>query len=476
MRAGVYAISLNFKSNGFNTSSGFKIRWDSVFLPEPADDSEKPMAGWYFDPSNLAVRGGLNENNAWDDDSIGHLSFGWGTHTIAAGDRSIAMGYDAQALGYSSLCIGQGVSSGYHSIAIGKINNALEGFSTTIGNSCTAAERAVAMGSQSTAGAVGSVALGEKANALGNWSIALGRYTYARSEGSVAIGYNCDARALWSYAFGRETVARANGSAVFGTWNQCNTSGGFVVGYWNDTIVSVTNSTIETAPIFMIGNGTNNNARSNAMVVQRGGRVGIGNSFPSELLTVGSGTGDAIRIGSVEKFSDGGAQTMSVNSAFVPATDNSFDLGLASFRWDDIWATNGVIQTSDARDKENIIEIESGLDKVMQLRPVTYQWKEGPDRSFQLGLIAQEVQEIIPGVVRSTNFVRDEEGNVTEEPTERLGMNYAALTPVLIKAVQELQVENVQLSKAVRQLETKNLQLKEALEIRIAALERRIED
>jgi hypothetical protein len=226
----------------------------------------------------------------------------------------------------------------------------------------------------------------------------------------------------------------------------------------------------------MIGNGSNNNARSNAMVVQRGGRVGIGNNAPTELLTVGSTTGHAIRIGSVEKFSDGGAQIMSVNSAFVPATDNSFDLGLASFRWDDIWATNGVIQTSDARDKENIIEIESGLDKVMQLRPVTYQWKEGPDRSFQLGLIAQEVQEIIPGVVRSTNFVRDEEGNVTEEPTERLGMNYAALTPVLIKAVQELQVENVQLSKAVRQLETKNLQLKEALEIRIAALERRIED
>jgi hypothetical protein len=178
----------------------------------------------------------------------------------------------------------------------------------------------------------------------------------------------------------------------------------------------------------------------------------------------------------VEKFSDGGAQTMSVNSAFVPATDNSFDLGLASFRWDDIWATNGVIQTSDARDKENIIEIESGLDKVMQLRPVTYQWKEGPDRSFQLGLIAQEVQEIIPGVVRSTNFVRDEEGNVTEEPTERLGMNYAALTPVLIKAVQELQEENARLSKEVRLLETENLQLKEALEIRIAALERRMED
>jgi hypothetical protein len=107
---------------------------------------------------------------------------------------------------------------------------------------------------------------------------------------------------------------------------------------------------------------------------------------------------------------------------------------------------------------------------------VTYQWKEGPDRSFQLGLIAQEVQEIIPGVVRSTNFVRDEEGNVTEEPTDRLGMNYAALTPVLIKAIQELQRENVRLSKEVRLLETENLQLKEALEIRIAALERRMED
>jgi hypothetical protein len=277
-------------------------------------------------------------------------------------------------------------------------------------------------------------------------------------------------------------VARANGSAVFGTWNQCNTSGGFVVGYWNDTIVSLANSSIETAPLFMIGNGSNNNARSNAMVVQRGGRVGIGNNGPTELLTVGSTTGDAIRIGSVEKFSDGGAQIMSVNSAFVPATDNSFDLGLSNFRWDDIWATNGVIQTSDARDKENIIEIESGLDKVMQLRPVTYQWKEGPDRSFQLGLIAQEVQEIIPGVVRSTNFVRDEEGNVTEEPFERLGMNYAALTPVLIKALQEVQIEHLQvqsetqerlneLSTIVESLKNENETLKEMLQTAIKCLD-----
>jgi hypothetical protein len=269
---------------------------------------------------------------------------------------------------------------------------------------------------------------------------------------------------------------------VFGTWNQCNTSGGFVVGYWNDTIVSLANSSIETAPLFMIGNGSNNNARSNAMVVQRGGRVGIGNNGPTELLTVGSTTGDAIRIGSVEKFSDGGAQIMSVNSAFVPATDNSFDLGLSNFRWDDIWATNGVIQTSDARDKENIIEIESGLDKVMQLRPVTYQWKEGPDRSFQLGLIAQEVQEIIPGVVRSTNFVRDEEGNVTEEPFERLGMNYAALTPVLIKALQEVQIEHLQaqavtqerlneLATTVESLKNENETLKEMLQTAIKCLD-----
>ena len=99
----------------------------------------------------------------------------------------------------------------------------------------------------------------------------------------------------------------------------------------------------------------------------------------------------------------------------------------------------GVIQTSDARDKKDITDLDAGLSSILQLRPVSYQWKEGHDQSVHIGLLAQEVMEILPQAVRTTNFISDEDGTISEINSERLGLNYATLTPVLIKAIQEQQ-------------------------------------
>jgi hypothetical protein len=98
-----------------------------------------------------------------------------------------------------------------------------------------------------------------------------------------------------------------------------------------------------------------------------------------------------------------------------------------------------MIQTSDSRDKKDVTDLDDGLEAILQLRPVQYRWKKSPDQSMHIGLLAQEVQNILPEVVRSTNFVSDEEGVISEVNTERLGMNYATLTPVVIKAIQEQQ-------------------------------------
>jgi hypothetical protein len=65
------------------------------------------------------------------------------------------------------------------------------------------------------------------------------------------------------------------------------------------------------------------------------------------------------------------------------------------------------------------------------LRPVKYNMNI--DGSKQVGLIAQEVQKIIPEVVSGT------EGNISNGET--LGVSYGNLVPVLINAIKELQVE-----------------------------------
>jgi hypothetical protein len=68
---------------------------------------------------------------------------------------------------------------------------------------------------------------------------------------------------------------------------------------------------------------------------------------------------------------------------------------------------------------------------VCDLNPVSFNWidKEKLGSQRELGLIAQEVQKFIPEVI-----------GVSSEET--LTLDYAKLTPVLVKAIQELKVEN----------------------------------
>ena len=60
-----------------------------------------------------------------------------------------------------------------------------------------------------------------------------------------------------------------------------------------------------------------------------------------------------------------------------PGADNSIDLGSGSNRWDDVYATNGTIQTSDSRLKQEVVTSVLGIDFVKALRPVSYKWIEG---------------------------------------------------------------------------------------------------
>lgn len=85
---------------------------------------------------------------------------------------------------------------------------------------------------------------------------------------------------------------------------------------------------------------------------------------------------------------------------------------------------------SDARLKLGITNLNYGLRHLLQLRPVTWKWKEEPAGPLQLGLVAQEVEPIMPALV-----MRD------ADASKPLGLNYMGLLPVIVKAVQEQQAE-----------------------------------
>ncbi|MDB4286197.1 tail fiber domain-containing protein, partial [bacterium] len=125
---------------------------------------------------------------------------------------------------------------------------------------------------------------------------------------------------------------------------------------------------------------------------------------------------------------------------FAPETNGNRTLGTSSFRWSTVYATNGTINTSDRRDKKDIKDIQYGLNEVMKLRPVSFTWKDQPEMGTKLGLIAQDLQEVISEVVLDKEWIENEEtGEKEEVEAERLGVFYADLIPVLIKSVQEQQ-------------------------------------
>ena len=82
------------------------------------------------------------------------------------------------------------------------------------------------------------------------------------------------------------------------------------------------------------------------------------------------------------------------------ASDNSKDLGSLSVRWDDVYATNGTIQTSDANEKQDIAELDEAEKRVAVAAKGLirkYRWKDavaekGDDARIHVGIIAQDLQ------------------------------------------------------------------------------------
>jgi len=140
-----------------------------------------------------------------------------------------------------------------------------------------------------------------------------------------------------------------------------------------------------------------------------------------------------------------------------PDIDNTIQLGQPSNRWSEVWAVNGTIQTSDARLKQRITNLRYGLSQVMQLRPVTFQWMDGSDGRTHVGLIAQEVEPIMPEIIERNS-----------DASAPLGMNYNNLIPVLIKAIQEQQILLKRNEAEIRNLREKN----EDLSRRFASLKK----
>jgi hypothetical protein len=104
--------------------------------------------------------------------------------------------------------------------------------------------------------------------------------------------------------------------------------------------------------------------------------------------------------------------------------------------------------SSDYRLKENIVPMTGALDKVAQLKPVTYTWKA--NGSNAQGFIAHELQEVVPDCVTGEKDAVDENGNIKPQ-----GIDTSFLVATLTAAIQEQQAIINDLKARVTALEAK---------------------
>lgn len=167
--------------------------------------------------------------------------------------------------------------------------------------------------------------------------------------------------------------------------------------------------------------------------------------------TVGDATSAQISIGQLV----GVANNVQFNNLGVGVAAASAGAG-------DIKATGDITAfASDQRLKENILKIESAIEKVCQLNGVTYNFNAlaselaGYDcKKKQVGLLAHEVQNVLPEVVKSAPFDTDEEGN-SKSGQHYLTLQYEKLVPLLVEAIKELNSKVVELKSELSKVNNK---------------------
>jgi len=246
-----------------------------------------------------------------------------------------------------------------------------------------------------------------------------------------------------------------NGATLSLTNNETN--GGDVVVDAQDDVSLVASDDI------FIRSGANTD-----ITINDSGKVGINQTSPEfnldidhELATAGqifsSGTGLLLR-------NTGGSRVAWAHYV-VNSTGNYAWLKDNNTILAEINASNGNwVPGSDRKLKKNIEQLEDNqLEKIMELRPSSYLFKnqKGDNRSF--GLIAQEVQKVYPNIV-----VEMGEGG------QQLGVSYTELIPVLIAGMQEQQQEIQRTNEELRNTNAELRSTNEGLQQEVNDLKKRL--
>lgn len=214
--------------------------------------------------SSVAIGGG-NQSIASGAVTIGTNNIASAQNAVAIGsklagaDPNTASAPSAIALGLSC------AASGYGSVAVG--------YNTTASNTGS-----FSTGYQTTSSGQASVAAGYLSTASGTASAAIGQEATASATGSVAVGRGTTASAAQAFAAGRNTTAEAVAATALGYGTDATGARSLVAGAYNEpdaNEVDTTHGSGTRKYLMIIGNGTADNARSNAATLDWDGNLEV---------------------------------------------------------------------------------------------------------------------------------------------------------------------------------------------------------
>ena len=237
----------------------------------------------YTEGTQNTASGNQSHAEGYNNVASGNFTHAEGYYTTAAGNNSHAEGYNTQTLSgnYPSHSEGSNTKArGESAHAEGHVDQNDTGKRTINGveyNLGANGKGSHAEGHNTIAQSIASHSEGSETAALHNFTHAEGSHTIASGNyGSHAEGANTTASGWGSHAEGEGTTASANYSHSGGLHTISNTVAGTAIGKYN---ISGTNK------LFVVGNGTDDNNRSDAFVVYEDGNV----SFNNSLFKSGSG-------------------------------------------------------------------------------------------------------------------------------------------------------------------------------------------
>jgi hypothetical protein len=239
------------------------------------------------------------------------------------------------------------------------------------------------------------------------------------------------------------TLTLRNGSTTASSFAQLNMQVSAESGRAEVRVVGICMASATSDMAFVTENA---NVKSEKMRITSAGELCVGTNTPSYNTTnrgniTINGAASSLLAFQVAGFAKAYAYHDGTNYSIV---NNASGTIYMSSNGGGVQLTSGATSwasSSDERLKNINSNIENALLKLASLRTVNFSWKSDTTNKELLGLIAQDIEQVLPQVIDRNKLPTDINDEQTDE-TEYLSVRYTELIPVLVKAIQELKSEN----------------------------------